>query len=164
MTEGLVVFGVRTPVANPREALSELQSMARAHGGWGQLLAGDAVLGRDHLRSAHEHAIRAFDQGLNTAGSLEMEFLLYASGERQISKAIAAAGARPGRSLVVAITGGLRVEEVLSAFRWERDDSVLEPTRARLRAAGFSDTEVKSAGDRAFDLILERVARVDLDR
>src|SRR5437867_8774842 len=97
MTNELSVIGVGTPLADPKAALGRLQSYARGRGGWAQLLDADAVLGRDHLASAFDHARRAFDQGRNSTASIEVEFLLYASGERQISKAISTAGARPRR-------------------------------------------------------------------
>jgi len=156
-----VVFGVRM-VADPKAALGRLQTTVRERGGWAQLFDAEAVLGRDHIVSAVHHAERAVAENRNTTGSLEMEILLYVSGERQISKAIAAAGARPGRPAVAVISGPLGAQEVLPALGWERDDSLLEPTPARLQSAGFSKKEIEAAGGNATDLILERVARVDL--
>ena len=65
----------------------------RSKGGWGQILNPVSVFGRDHLVSALGHARRAIEERRNTTDSIEMEFLLYVSGERQISKAIEVAGA-----------------------------------------------------------------------
>src|SRR6266545_3296615 len=133
MAGDLIAIGIRTPLADPKAALDKVQALARARGGWGQLLDADAVLGPDHLVSALDHARRAFDQGRNATESIAMEFLLYASGERQISKAIRAAGVKPGRVFVVILSGGLSAEDLLAATGWEWDDSLLEPTVQRLR-------------------------------
>ena len=157
-----MIFGVRTPIADPKATLADLRTYARSKGGWAQMLDPEAVFGRDHLRSAFEHARRAFDQRRNTTDSIEMEFLLYASGERQISKAIDVAGAKARRPAVLVMFGGGTAEDVLARNSWKRDDGLIEPTAARLRSAGFSTEEIESAGGNASDLILERVARVDL--
>ncbi len=162
MGDALVIFGVRTPISDPKAALEDLRAYARSTGGWAQILNPEAVLGRDHLSSAFEHARRAFEQGRNTTDSIEMEFLLYVSGERQISKALEVAGARARQPVVVAIASGGSAEDLLARYSWERDDALLEATLARLRRAGFSKEEIDSAGSNASDLILERVARVDL--
>jgi len=93
-----------------------------------------------------------------------MEFLLYASGERQIVKAIDTAGVRAHSPFVLVTGGGLRAAEVLRRFKWSRDDGVMKATPAKLRAFGFSTEEIRSAGANASDLIFERVARVDLTK
>ncbi|MCG7845347.1 MAG: hypothetical protein MIO90_07955, partial [Methanomassiliicoccales archaeon] len=51
------------------------------------LMDADKVCGPDHLESAVIHARRAFEQGTAASNTLGMEVMLYASGERQISKA-----------------------------------------------------------------------------
>ena len=162
MTVDLVIFGVRTPIADPKAVLADLRAYMHSKGGWAQILNPESVFGRDHLVSALGHARRAIEQGRNTTDSVEMEFLLYVSGERQISKAIEAAGAKAQQPFVVVIPGGESAEDVLLRFSWERDDKLLDPTGSRLRGAGFSTEEIESAGESARDLILERVARVDL--
>lgn len=162
MADEIEIMGIRTRLTDPKAALSELQAFARSRGGWAQLLDAECVIGRDHMISAHEHARRALKEETNATVSLEMEFLLYASGERQISKAIAAVGVRAARPFVAVLGGGVPPGEVLSRLGWERDDRLVRPRPAKLKTLGFSDTEIRSAGDRAVDLVLERVARVDL--
>src|SRR2546426_6470975 len=160
--DDLVIFGVRTPIADPKAVLAGLRAYMHSKGGWAQILNPESVFGRDHLVSALGHARRAFDQGRNTTDSIEMEFLLYVSGERQISKALEVAGARARQPVVVAIASGGSAEDLLARYSWDRDDALLEPTAARLRRAGFSKEEIDSAGSSATDLILERGARGDL--
>src|SRR3989304_4798972 len=147
----------RGPQATPPRA----GGGAPPRGGWAQLLDAGHVVGRDHLLSALEHARRAMDQGTNTTGSLEMEFLLYASGERQISKAIDLTGVRAGRPFV-AVLGGPFIADVLERFGWTRDDRFLGAGTVKRRNIGFAPAEIRSAGPAATDLVLERVARVDL--
>jgi len=48
----------------------------------------DSVLSEAHLLSAVWHAWNGFKNGLTISDSLSIEFLLYLSGQRQISKAI----------------------------------------------------------------------------
>ncbi len=60
-----------------------------------QLLRADRIAGTEHLALASANALRAFSQGRARSRSLEMEILLYASCQRQISKAIEMLGVTP---------------------------------------------------------------------
>ena len=156
------VIGVRRGLRDPKATLAEFQGFVRSRGGWGQLLDADHVAGRDHVLSAADHARRAIDRGLASSGTSELELLLYVSGERQISKAIETAGVRTGRPFIAVVVGGPDSREVLERFGWRADPSVVETSPAKLRALGFSQTEIEAAGERSADLVLEKVARVDL--
>jgi len=102
----LVIVGVRHGLDDPRATLAELQEFARSRGGWAQLADAEHVAGRNHVLSAVDHARRSMDRGIGASGRFELEFLLYLSGERQISKAIDIAGVRPGRPFVAVVGGG----------------------------------------------------------
>jgi KEOPS complex subunit Cgi121 len=156
------IIGVRRGLEDPKATLAELHDFARSRGGWGQLLDAGHVAGRDHILSAADHARRAIDRGLASSGRFELEFLLYISGERQISKAIETAGVRAGRPFVVVVGDGPDSDAILERFRWTTDDSLIETSPAKLRALGFSQAEIEAAGERSADLALEKVARVDL--
>jgi KEOPS complex subunit Cgi121 len=160
--ERIEVLGVRTGLVDPKATLAELQGFARARGGWAQLADAGRVVGRDHVLAAINHARRAIDRGTQATDRVELEFLLYLSGERQISKAIAAAGVRAGRPFVAVVCGGPDRGEVLARFRWTEDEAVLRPSPAKVRALGYTAAEIETAGDSAADLALETVARVDL--
>jgi KEOPS complex subunit Cgi121 len=67
-----------------------------------QVFDADYVLGRDHLRTAVEHADRAFDRGENVARERAVEILLYAAGRRQINRALQM-GVSEGESDVVVV-------------------------------------------------------------
>ncbi len=129
-----------------------------------QLLDARTVCGRDHLVSAAEHAERAVREGTNVAKSLAVEFVVYASGERQIADALAKVGIRNDtREFAVVLFGGGDPDEVLKELALTRDDSVLESSREKLEAFGITDAEIESLPpDRVNDLVLERVALVDL--
>ncbi|HEY5538891.1 MAG TPA: KEOPS complex subunit Cgi121 [Thermoplasmata archaeon] len=156
------IVGVRTPLRDSKAALAELHTFARSKGGWAQILDAGRVVGADHVISAFEHAQRAIERGSQKTNSLEVELLLYASGEHQISRAIERVGARAGKPFVLVLGGGVHPEEVLGKFRWTRDDGVVRPSLRKLRALGFARGEIESAGGHATDLVLELVARVDL--
>jgi len=159
--EAIEIVGVRTRLADPKAALADLQAFARSRGGWAQILDADHVVGRDHLVSAYEHARRAMETSTNTTDSLEMELLLHASGERQIAKAIEVAGAKPSKPFVVVVVA-IDAADVLRRFGWMRDDSVMKASIEKLRAIGFTASEIEAAGPSVLDLGLERVARVAL--
>ena len=153
------VAGARGSAADPAERLAVLARF----GGEVQLLDARLVVGRDHLTSAFEHAERAMREGTNVARTLAVEFVLYASGERQINDALAKMGIRADTTEFALVVFGGDPEQALTAFRLTRDDAVLGATPAKLRSFGFSPAELLSVPpDRQADLVLERVALVDL--
>jgi len=123
---------------------------------------GTMIFGKDHLRSAFYHAVRAIAAGTNSSQSVSMETLLYASGERQLSAAI-------GKMSVSEDTEELVVAR-LTRDDFEPGDSWTimpeRPTEAdieRLKKFGISANEIETAGPRrARELVLERVAAVDI--
>ncbi len=128
-----------------------------------QLLDARLVCGRDHLLSAFEHADRAFREGRNTAKTLAVEFALFVSGERQIADALAKVGIRGDTAEFAVVSFGGVPDDILGPLALTRDDSVLAETPAKLRAFGLTDAELATVPpDRVSDLVLERVALVDL--
>lgn len=129
-----------------------------------QLMRAPMVFGRIHLESAIDHAIRAFERGRNTSNSRATETLLYASGTRQISKAIEKMGIREGDSEVALVAfGEFSFDEFLEKANFKQDDSVLSGDALMLIEYGLSEKEIASVPEsKVFDLVLERVAMVDL--
>ncbi len=68
-----------------------------------QAVRADLIAGPEHLIFAVENAMRAFRQGYNKSRSLAMEILLYASCQRQISKAIEMLGINTGIDQVAVV-------------------------------------------------------------
>jgi len=159
------VFGARAIRGHIDEVLRTVQDAARARGGDAQLLDASAVFGRDHLRSAYEHAARARDRGTAVASSLSVEFLRYAAGERRIDRAIRRIGAKPGSPVAVALFGGISPHAAAKAGSLIRDDGVLAPKGKSLRRLGITAGEARAIPRaKAVDLVLERVALADLGR
>lgn len=134
-----------------------------------QVLRADRVVGVDHLTSAAMHAQRAFDEGRNHADDLAVEFTRYVAGERQIRKALDKVGILDGSPAAAVVGLGEKAEDAvahfLHALGLESDDSVLDATPEKLRGFGITDAQIEAtAPERVTDLVLERVAAVDLMR
>lgn len=122
---------------------------------------GDMVFGEDHLASALAHAERASSEGRNASDSIAMETLLYASGERQLSSAIRkmSVGDATERVVVAVVRGRYSPGE-----GWRRlGPSEGAPDPSRLKRFGITEKELSTvAQDRRSELVLERVAAVDI--
>jgi KEOPS complex subunit Cgi121 len=131
-----------------------------------QLLDANLVCGVDHLRSAVEHAERAFARGTNVAKRRTVEILRYAAGVRQIDAALEKMGLKAGLDAVaVVVLGGAEANDLIDALGWTRDDDVLVATEEKLARFGIGEAERRAVPpERRPDLVLERVAHVDLLR
>ncbi len=130
------------------------------------LMDADKVCGPDHIMSAVIHARRAFEQGTEAANTLGMEVILYASGERQISKAKKKMGLHQETERVAVVLlspTDLDLDSLLRQLGLERDDSLLACTAEKGRAFGIDPLEMRTMGEENLaELILEKVAFVDL--
>jgi KEOPS complex subunit Cgi121 len=140
-----------------------------------QGLDAQVVYGKDHLISAAAHAQRAFEQKANSTNSLALEILLYASGERQIQKAILKMGMKKGKQNIAFVimdetkrkadrkTYATVIDKLLNMFHLTRDDKVLEGDRDTLKRFGLTDQELRTVPESKYnDLILEKVAMIDV--
>jgi KEOPS complex subunit Cgi121 len=127
-------------------------------------LDADVVCGRTHLEAAVIHAMRAIDQGTNAADTVSMETMLFASGERQISKAKEKMGVKDGmRHFALVLFDCDDPAEVLQRLRMTKDDMVLLPSREKAIAFGIEVEELETVPEQqAADLVLERVAFVEI--
>ena len=116
------------------------------------------VCGKDHIISAVRHAERSFEHGTNRSKTILTEILLYAAGERQISKALKKMRPKVGcREYALALLD-VPDDMKLNDIGMERDDSILDANVNKADALGL---------DRSFDipiedLALEMVALLDL--
>ena len=101
----LLILGFRAAKVNdPKASLAELRgSFPNAEV---QLLRADRVAGSEHLAFAVRNALKAFSQKYKRSRTIAMEILLYASCQRQISKAIQTLGvtAQTGDIAMVAVS------------------------------------------------------------
>lgn len=129
-----------------------------------QLLRADRVYGAEHLAHAADLAARAVREGRARSADLATETLVYAAGERQVSKALALLGLADGARQIAAVTWDPHALDALArAEGWTRDDAILAGDDGVLDAFGISPEErAMLPRARWGELILERVAVVDV--
>ena len=128
------------------------------------VLRSDMVFGLDHLRSAMYHAMKATSEHRNVSESLAMETLLYASGERQLSTAIkkmSVDSSTPGIAIVQLTAGDIGEERTWRPLPSIRSDM---PREAILDFGVSSDELATADARRVIDLVLEKVASVDITK
>ena len=127
-------------------------------------LDADLVCGKAHLEAAVAHAKRAIEQGTNASGAVSMETMLFASGERQISKAKEKMGIKDGmRHFALVLFDCDDPADVLRRLNLIRDDMVLLPSREKAICFGIEKGELDAHPEsQAPDLVLERVAFVEI--
>ncbi|MFH1013914.1 MAG: KEOPS complex subunit Cgi121 [Thermoplasmatota archaeon] len=137
-----------------------------------QLFDAEKIYGKPHLLSAVHHALRSEKEKRMTTNSIEMELLLYASGERQLKLAIPKMGVKNGCNdvaVVFLIRSDVLADEMVlvhtffSSLDIDRDDDVLEGNENTLRLFGISDGEKQTVSKQYYaSLILERIALIDI--
>jgi len=134
------------------------------------------VAGNQHLYFAALHAMNAFDKKINISNNLAVEALLYASAQRQITKAVKMLGIKQDTSEVAALImleQGQNKADILSLVAGkvpgELDNSVLELTDKKARNIKklfrISDLEFEAKLEKEglekealTDLVIERMA------
>lgn len=98
-----------------------------------QMVNLDRIAGRKHLYFAVLNAVHAFERDTNISRTLAVEFLLYASAQKQISEAIKMMGVDQNTKNVVVIAIGkneqsLRefTERLPSVVKTKSDDALLD--------------------------------------
>lgn len=129
-----------------------------------QLLRADRVYGRDHLARAATLAARAIAEGRARSADLPTETLVYAAGERQVSRALALLGLAEGSREIAAVSWDpVALDALARAEGWTREDALLAGDAGALEAFEVSAEErAMLPRERWGDLILERVALVDV--
>ena len=166
----LKIIGAKGNIKNVDNFLKKIGSFAQDHKIIIQVFDADVIYGKNHLISAFEHAKRAMDEKTNTTNSLEMEILLYASGERQLKLAIPKMGVKKdnGRTAFVLVDENEKlsnklVDDLFNLLSLVRDDNVLEGNENTLKKFGLKENEIKTVKKAKYgDLILEKVAMVDI--
>lgn len=138
-----------------------------------QFFDADLIATEEHLYFAVLNALQAFKSKTGCSKSVAMETMLYASAQRQISKAIEHIGVKPTScNLAVAIVAEdeKQVETQLKAlteyFGCAPDGTVLqltEPKTQKIKAAfQVTETELKTQKEEVqkalVDLVIERMA------
>jgi tRNA threonylcarbamoyladenosine modification (KEOPS) complex Cgi121 subunit len=131
----------------------------------------NVIFGKDHLISSLNHAKRAIERKTNTTNSLEMEILLYSSGERQLKLAIPKMGVKSGKTAIAFLflnqeekkITDEKIDEFLKILSLKRDDKVLEGDVNTLKSFGINENEIETVTKEKYgNIILEKIALVDL--
>lgn len=173
MTEyNLKIQGCSGTISSVNDFINDVNHFAEDHELIIQLLDADMVFGREHIVSAFEHAQRSIHRDEASTHSIQMELLLYASGERQIKHAIEKMGVKKGKTVFVAIflftdEKKQSIENNINMFNQkfqiEVDESALLAKESKLFDYGISKQAIDSVrDDQRFQLVLEKIALVDV--
>lgn len=175
--EILLIFG-RPVIRDRAELISALKGLASRYGCVIQALDADKVASDEHLLFAAKKALQAFSRGRNIAKDPGMEILRYASGERQIERALSIGISSTTSRVALVLAPGPgnfgagrgakckfpKASELSCVVEEDglgcsfKEDAVKE-------AFGISEDELLVAGRaRIPDLVLERVALADTYR
>jgi len=137
-----------------------------------QLFDASMIFGSIHLKSAFVHALRAFQREEMATHSLGMELLFYASGERQITRAIQKMGIKQGETTIIICflfpknfhnNIDTIIDNFLTHFDLKQKESVIEPDKTMISRFGISNNAISSVKhDQLFQLVLEKIALVDV--
>lgn len=153
---------MRVRKGEAEEFMRSVSEAARTAGSEVLIVKGEFVFGSDHMRSALYHARKAIREGRNASDSVAMETLLYSSGERQLGSAIKKMSVdRDTESVAIARLSGT---DLVPEEGWKEIPRIPPAVdMADLRRFGVSDRELETVpGKSAFELVLERVASVDI--
>jgi len=105
-------------------------------------LDAECIYGREHIERAVECAERAFRQGRNVASRMEIETVLYAACERNISRAFKKLGVRESTRYVLLLCSDGDVLKEVEEVKFPRSLRALEVMGIpRERAEALSEEE-----------------------
>ena len=164
-------------IARVSDFLAVLNRIAQDYAVTIQALNATLIAGEAHINSAVQKAIRALEHKQGITSDLGLELLLYASGKRQIERALAM-GVTEGENtvavVIVDVEGQKDLEAVAEAIKRETgieemplqelDVNQNERKKANLkRFFAITDEEMKAVGEQKLQqLVLERVALLDV--
>jgi len=168
------IAGFRDVKIEDSEEIEKLIGSVRKQGALVQFLNAELVATWEHLYFAVLDAVVSSRNNCNISRKLEVEVMLYASGQRQIRKAIDVIGVKRGcidLAVVVLSCDQALVKatlaEIRNRFGKETDDSILEMSRRQAekikRVFEISETELGATtlGDHQHalvNIVVERMA------
>jgi KEOPS complex subunit Cgi121 len=167
-------FGIRTAVfrvSGCARFLGDLRAIGTARGTRIICFNADLMAGRAHAEAALLRALRAVRSGTTISASLEMEALLFASGNRQCSVA-ERFGIHEGENrayvcLCPDVEAAFDDLDAIMEFVDEDWETIPDEKAGHLREAfGITPAELAAAGgpSRLRELVLERVALLEVYR
>ncbi|ODS41400.1 MAG: hypothetical protein A7315_06370 [Candidatus Altiarchaeales archaeon WOR_SM1_79] len=166
MQKGVEIIGCRGKIQSVENFIKKAKEFLGKEDAILQFIDADKILGKEHIYSAIEHAERSFERGDNISATKAMEILIYTACEPQINNALAKVGLKDGcEKIAMIIDGNVDLQGLLLYLNIKRDDKVLELNDLKLREFGISGEEISAVKkDKIKDLILERVAMVDVKK
>lgn len=166
------ITGGKIDISNVDSFIESIHQYAKQNNIHVQILNANNIYEKIHLESAIIHALRAYDEKRMSTKSVEMELLLYASGEKQLKYAIPKMGIDSGKINIALIfftldqtTNSVNdiVNEFLKHFKIVKDDSVLKGSKEVLLSFGITEDELKTVHENDYqNIILEHIAMVDI--
>ena len=168
MNEIRLLFG--KPTIESGHLIRAIRDLQSRHGLIAQALDARLVVSERHIQFAAEKALSALSDGRNIANDPGMEIMRYASGERQIERALAmGVSDQTGRiALVMARVDG-RGEwpddrELCQIIEPDGERGLFDPGAVK-DIFNISSQELQAVGEeRMEDLVIERVALVETYR
>ncbi|MBN1763285.1 MAG: hypothetical protein JW878_09480 [Methanomicrobia archaeon] len=165
-------------IAAVREFLAVLNRIVQDYAVTIQALNATLIAGVGHINSAVQKAIRALEHKQGITSDLGLEILLYASGRRQIERALAM-GVTEGENtvavVIIDVAGDKDLNAVAEAVTRKTGIAEVpvqelevnprdEQKKANLkRFFAITDEEMKAVGEQKLQqLVLERVALLDV--
>jgi tRNA threonylcarbamoyladenosine modification (KEOPS) complex Cgi121 subunit len=133
-----------------------------------QVFDADLIFGKNHIITSVNHAIRSIKNNKHTTNSIEMEIMLYASGERQLKLAIPKMGIKKNTKNIafILISDDIKndtINKLLNFLSINRCDNVLNIKGKNLKKFGINKKEIKTVSSDNYEkLIIEKVALVDI--
>lgn len=160
------IIGATGKIKNIDIFLKKISNIAQENNTIIQVFNADLIYGKKHITSAVEHAKRAMIRKTNTTNTIEMEILLYASGDRQLKNAISKMGVKKGNANIAFFIENKsdEIEEIiLKELLLKRDDKILKGDVNTLKKFGITDDEIATVSKAKYGhIILEKVAMVDI--
>lgn len=160
------IFGAKGKIENVDIFLRKIIKLAQKYNTIIQVFNADMIYGKKHIISAEKHAKRAMMRKTNSTNSIEMEILLYASGDRQLKNAILKMGIKKGDANIAFFIdkkSDIIEKIILKKLSLEKDDKLLKGDIDTLEKFGLTNDEIATVNkDKYQDLILEKVAMVDI--
>lgn len=165
------IFGCIVEVENLKQFLQAIKAISKQFNVTIQFLDAVKIAGEEHVKAAVEKAVRAMERGRNISQDLGVEILLYASGNRQIQRALEM-GIKEGRNEAVTVIAG-EVEDVERAVaaleKLIVKADVLKYTEGKKKAIidyfHITPLELEAVGEEKIPkLLLERVALLDISK
>lgn len=168
MDEVCLFFG-RPLIKDRGEFISAQKDLQAKLGCVIQALDASVVVSKRHLTFAAEKALSAFFEGRNVAKDLGVEILRYASGQRQIERAlIMGISKSTKRVALMVIPKGIhpcpKAEELSGLLEIDDLGPSFDPQAVK-ETFGITAEEIWAAGEEKIpELVIERVALVDTYR